>query len=680
MADLVGQTLGNYRIESRLGSGGMGDVYRAMHLRLSRPAALKVLHATQAGDPTFQARFLREARAAAALSHPNIVEVFDFGEQDGFSYLVMELVPDGSLRSLLRQRAKDAGWSLGLGVDLVRQAAEGLAYAHARGMVHRDVKPDNLLLQRLEMPPRAAGAEPFLLKISDFGLARLMEDSGELTQTGVVMGTPTYMSPEQCQGGALDGRSDLYSLGVVLYEVATGAPPFRVRTLSEAVFKHISAPPIPPSAVFPELPLALDDIIMRCLAKRPEDRFATGTELADALDGALGETELRTIVSTIASSGQATPSSSSSASQASSQTSQSSGQGSDLGSGPSPTPVPVPDRAATRAAGAADVDALTVAASDAAAEPPAAAGPAASTGDAIRTSLAVEEGSTLLATPAPQAPAAPARANRADASRADLDARARSLPRPQPWPPGGQTPAGAGAGARASLQALQSAPGGGRALAVLGVVLLVAALGVVLVSHLGGAPAKANVTPTATVRHSPTPSPTPVEQITYQAPLTSATHNWPSSQHSFFANGGYELAGAWIAYAPSGQFGDGSVSVQARQISGAPNLFYGLLLRGDGDNLFYFFGVNGSQQWTFSVVRNGNGQSLSGQTTDAHIHAGLNATNTLTVRAVGGHFVFYVNGAQVGQADDGSIAAGTLAVINPSGDLSVVYNNFTVAR
>ncbi|MDE3229034.1 MAG: protein kinase, partial [Chloroflexota bacterium] len=132
MSDLVGQTLGAYRIESRLGVGGMGEVYRAVHERLNRPAAIKVLHANQAADPTFQARFLREARAAAALSHPNIVEVFDFGEQDGVSFLVMELVPDGSLRTLLRQRSAEQGWSLGLGVDLVRQAAEGLAYAHAR--------------------------------------------------------------------------------------------------------------------------------------------------------------------------------------------------------------------------------------------------------------------------------------------------------------------------------------------------------------------------------------------------------------------------------------------------------------------------------------------------------------------------------------------------------------------
>ena len=150
MAALIGQQLGNYRIEERLGVGGMGEVYRAVHVHLNRPAAIKVLHSSQAADSSFQARFLREARAAAALSHPNIVEVFDFGEQDGVSYLVMELIPDGSLQRLLRQRSAEKGWTLGLGVDLVRQAADGLAYAHTHHMVHRDIKPDNLLLQRLQ--------------------------------------------------------------------------------------------------------------------------------------------------------------------------------------------------------------------------------------------------------------------------------------------------------------------------------------------------------------------------------------------------------------------------------------------------------------------------------------------------------------------------------------------------
>lgn len=297
---------------------------------------------------------------------------------------------------------------------------------------------------------------------------------------------------------------------------------------------------------------------------------------------------------------------------------------------------------------------------------------------AVSTSLAVEGDSTILATPTPAAPDAPAQAD--PPARADLDARERALPTPKPWTPTTAAPTRAGDGREGGLVArLQALPEGARNGGALVAVLLVTALVIVLISRPQSAPAKAHITPTATARPAPTASPTPVENVTYQAPLTSATRSWPNSGHSFFANGGYELAGAWIAYAPSGQFSNGSVSTQARQISGAPNLFYGLLLRGAGNNLYYFYGVNGSQQWTFALVRNGNGQPIVAATTDAHINAGLNATNTLTVRAAGSHFTFYINGAQVGQADDATIAAGELAVINPSGDLSVVYNNFTVA-
>jgi serine/threonine protein kinase len=181
---LIGQRIGNYVIEELLGTGGMGQVFRARHALLDRLVAFKLMHSNLARDPQFQARFRQEARSAAALRHPHIVEVFDFDEQDEHAYLVMELITGGSLTLLIQQgTALDPSWSLGRGLELVRQAADALAYAHALGMVHRDIKPDNLLLHR------AAPDAPLVLKVGDFGLARLGEGSG-LTAANTAMGTP----------------------------------------------------------------------------------------------------------------------------------------------------------------------------------------------------------------------------------------------------------------------------------------------------------------------------------------------------------------------------------------------------------------------------------------------------------------------------------------------------------
>ncbi len=277
-SNMIGQQVGNYVIESLLGVGGMGQVFKARHVLLDRPAALKLMHANLAKDPAFQARFLQEARSAAALRHPHIVEVFDFEDQkDGFAYLVMELITGGSLRNLLQDAGRGSvDWSLERGLDLVRQSTDALAYAHALKMVHRDIKPDNLLLQN--MP----NGGPPILKVGDFGLARLGEGSG-LTAANTAMGTPAYMSPEQCQGQDLDGRSDIYALGVVLYEVATGTLPFSIKTVSEAVFKHVYTTPTSPRQLRPDLPEALDALIMRCLAKLPGDRYANASDLSAAL-------------------------------------------------------------------------------------------------------------------------------------------------------------------------------------------------------------------------------------------------------------------------------------------------------------------------------------------------------------------------------------------------------------
>lgn len=279
--DLLGQVIGNCRIEALLGAGGMGQVFRARHVHLDRLQAIKIMHPHMASDPGFQARFRQEAQAIAALEHPHIVRIFNFDEQQGRYYIAMEYLPDGSLRTLLDRRARErTKWPLNFGLDLVRQAAEALDFAHARGIVHRDIKPDNILIERHAGP---GGRSLYVVKLTDFGLARMVEGGGGITASGMTVGTPAYMSPEQCQGLPVDGRSDIYSLGIVLYEVVTGYLPFTVSRISEAVEKHVYAQPPSPRTVAPDLPVAAESIILRCLAKKPEDRFATGAELALAL-------------------------------------------------------------------------------------------------------------------------------------------------------------------------------------------------------------------------------------------------------------------------------------------------------------------------------------------------------------------------------------------------------------
>ncbi len=291
LSDLIGQTLGQYRIELPIDAGGMGQVYRGVHIYLNRPAAIKVMRPHLMAQSSFRERFLQEARSAAALKHQNIVDIYEFGEQDGQLYLVMELVPDGSLRSLLHRRAQQP-WPLTLGLDLMCQAAEGLAAAHAQNVVHRDIKPDNMLLLRVNGPD--PNVPRYQLKISDFGLARLAQGSG-LTATGVPMGTLAYMSPEQCLGGTVDGRTDLYALGVVLYEIATGYLPFQIESFEDALRKHTGAMPTPPGQVRPDVPPALETIIMRSLAKKPEERYQSGADLARDLRGVLQNAEVRTV-------------------------------------------------------------------------------------------------------------------------------------------------------------------------------------------------------------------------------------------------------------------------------------------------------------------------------------------------------------------------------------------------
>ena len=268
---LTGHMLGAYRLVDKLGRGGMATVYKAYEPALDRYVAVKVLPQQFAQDAEFLARFRREAKAIARLNHPNIVPVFNFGEEGELAYIVMRYVEGGTLKNLLGRPMPPAR-----AARLALPVARALSYAHRQGVVHRDVKPANVLL--------AEGDWPLL---SDFGLARMMGSSVQLTQTGVGVGTPVYMSPEQGQGLAVDGRSDVYSLGIVLYEMLTGQVPFQADTPLAIVLKHISAPLPMPRQVNPGIPESLERIILKATAKDPTHRYQSADELVEALDQAL---------------------------------------------------------------------------------------------------------------------------------------------------------------------------------------------------------------------------------------------------------------------------------------------------------------------------------------------------------------------------------------------------------
>jgi serine/threonine-protein kinase len=260
-----------YEIHRRLARGGMAQVYLARDRSLDRPVAVKELVPEFATDPSFVERFRREAQAAANLSHPNIVGVYDWGAQDGTYFIVMEYVDGPSLSRVLRA---DGPFHPRRAAEIAAEVAAGLGFAHSRGVVHRDVKPGNVLLTRSGQA-----------KVTDFGIARALSSSDEdLTQAGSVMGTATYFSPEQAQGLSVDPRSDLYSLGVVLYELVTGRPPFTGETPLAIAYKHVQDQPAPPSTLMTGLPEALEAIIMKLLAKRPDDRYASAEDLRSDLN------------------------------------------------------------------------------------------------------------------------------------------------------------------------------------------------------------------------------------------------------------------------------------------------------------------------------------------------------------------------------------------------------------
>ncbi len=271
-----GAFLGRYRLLEKAGAGGMSEVWKAEDTTLHRTVAVKVILAPIAEDPTYQERFLREARLVAGLDHPNVLPVFDFGTAsvDGseVSYLVMPLVPGGSLKSHIT-----GPMPFGIAVAWLAAVGSALDHAHAKGILHRDVKPANVLVDSQGRP-----------LLADFGLARSSETVSGLTQTGTVLGTPLYMAPEQAQGVPLDARADQYALGVIAFEVLTGVVPFHAESPLAVLHQHVVEPPPPASTLVPGFPQAADAVLAKALAKKPDERYPDCSSFIAALAAALG--------------------------------------------------------------------------------------------------------------------------------------------------------------------------------------------------------------------------------------------------------------------------------------------------------------------------------------------------------------------------------------------------------
>jgi predicted Ser/Thr protein kinase len=263
---------GRYKVVRRLGSGGMADVYCAEDQQLGRRVALKLLYRRFAEDAEFVERFRREASSAAGLQHPNVVQVFDRGAWDGTYYIAMEFLEGRSLKQVIRE---DGPLDPTYAIDIAIQVLKAARFAHKRGIVHRDIKPHNVIL---DSEGRA--------KVTDFGIARA--GASDMTETGSIVGTAQYLSPEQAQGHAVDARSDLYSIGVLLYEMLTARVPFEAESAVTIALKHVSETPVPPSQHAPGIPPDLEDAVLRALHKDPAHRFQDADAFIEALEAARG--------------------------------------------------------------------------------------------------------------------------------------------------------------------------------------------------------------------------------------------------------------------------------------------------------------------------------------------------------------------------------------------------------
>jgi len=270
--------LGQYHLRELIGSGGMGEVYLAEHQLMRRPCAIKLIQPGRTGDPRAMARFEREVKTIAQLSHWNSVDIYDYGRaDDGTFYYVMEYLPGLSLQQLVDRYGPLPGERA---IYLLRQTCDALAEAHQLGLVHRDIKPANLFAAQ-------RGGMYDVAKLLDFGLAKpiIEPDSEQLSADGVITGSPLYMSPEQALGDTeLDARSDIYSLGAVAYFLLTGRPPFPGERAIRVMFAHANQAVVPPSELQPGIPADLEQIVQKCLAKEPDHRYQSASELAEALD------------------------------------------------------------------------------------------------------------------------------------------------------------------------------------------------------------------------------------------------------------------------------------------------------------------------------------------------------------------------------------------------------------
>src|SRR5215210_5758144 len=266
---------GRYQVTHRLGSGGMADVYCARDTHLGRDVALKMLHRRYAQDQEFVERFRREARSAAGLQHPNVVGVFDRGEHEGTYYIAMEHLPGRTLKEVVETEAPLRQERV---IELGMQILAAAGFAHRRGVIHRDFKPHNVIVD-----------DDWNAKVTDFGIARA--GTSEMTETGSIMGTAQYLSPEQAQGHAVTATSDLYSIGVMLYELLAGRLPFDGDSAVSIALKHLSQPPPPLSQLRPDIDPGLESVVMAALAKQPDQRWQSAEDLAAALEAARAQIE-----------------------------------------------------------------------------------------------------------------------------------------------------------------------------------------------------------------------------------------------------------------------------------------------------------------------------------------------------------------------------------------------------